>query len=53
MLMKQLFTILATVLVTATTVAKVGIGTTAPNATEVLEACSTSQGFLRPRMTAA
>gem|GEM_PF-3727849 len=52
-LMKQLFTLLATVFVTVTTVAQIGIGTTAPNATEVLEACSTSQGFLRPRITAA
>ncbi len=51
--MKQLFTLLATVFVTVTTVAQIGIGTTAPNATEVLEACSTSQGFLRPRITAA
>ena len=31
--MKQLFTLLATVFVTVTTVAKVGIGTTTPNAT--------------------
>ena len=49
--MKQFFTLLAAVLLTATTYAQVGIGTTTPDASSALDITSTTQGFLPPRMT--
>ena len=49
--MKQLFTILTTLLFTATTFSQTGIGTTTPNASAQLEVSSTTKGFLPPRMT--
>ena len=49
--MKQLFTILAALLFTATTYAQTGIGTTTPDASAQLEVSSTTKGFLPPRMT--
>ena len=49
--MKQLFTLLAIVFVTVTTVAQVGIGTTTPNAAAALDITSTNKGFLLPRLT--
>ena len=51
--MKQFFTFLAAVVLTATTYAQVGIGTTTPDASSALDITSTTQGFLPPRMTAA
>ena len=51
--MKQFFTFLATVLLTATTYAQVGIGTTTPDASSALDITSTTKGLLIPRMTAA
>ncbi|MDA9874421.1 DUF1566 domain-containing protein [Flavobacteriaceae bacterium] len=50
--MKQFFTFLATVLLTATTYAQVGIGTTTPDASAALDITSTTGGLLVPRMTA-
>jgi len=49
--MKQLFILLAAVLLTATTYAQVGIGTTTPDASSALDITSTSKGLLIPRMT--
>jgi hypothetical protein len=49
--MKQIFTLLAAVLLTATTYAQVGIGTTTPDASSALDITSTTKGFLIPRMT--
>jgi hypothetical protein len=49
--MKQYFTLLAAVILTATSFAQVGIGTTTPDASAILEMTSTSQGVLVPRMT--
>ena len=49
--MKQIFTLLAAVLLTATTYAQVGIGTTTPHASAALDITSTTKGFLTPRMT--
>ena len=49
--MKQFFTFLAAVLLTATTQAQVGIGTTTPDASSVLDITSTTKGLLIPRMT--
>ena len=51
--MKQIFTFLAAVVLTASTFAQVGIGTTTPAASAALDITSTTQGFLPPRMTAA
>jgi len=51
--MKQVFTFLAAVLFTSTTYAQVGIGTTTPDASSVLDITSTTGGLLVPRMTAA
>ena len=51
--MKQIFTLLAAVLLTATTYAQVGIGTTTPDASSALDITSTTKGLLIPRMTAA
>ena len=49
--MKQFFTLLAAVLLTATTYAQVGIGTTTPDASSALDITSTTKGLLPPRMT--
>jgi len=49
--MKQFFTLLAAVLLTAITSAQVGIGTTTPHASAALDITSTTKGFLTPRMT--
>ena len=49
--MKQLFTFLAAVLLTATTYAQVGVGTTTPDASSALDITSTTKGLLPPRMT--
>ena len=49
--MKQLFTFLAAVLLTATTYAQVGVGTTTPDASSALDITSTTKGLLIPRMT--
>ncbi len=51
--MKQIFTFLAAVLLTASTYAQVGIGTTDPNGSAALDITSTTKGLLIPRMTAA
>ena len=51
--MKQIFTLLAAVVLTATTYAQVGIGTTTPDASSALDITSTTKGLLIPRMTAA
>jgi len=51
--MKQFFTLLAAVLLTATTYAQVGIGTTDPNGSAALDITSTTKGLLIPRMTNA
>ena len=51
--MKNIFTLLAAVLLTATTYAQVGIGTTTPAASAALDITSTTKGLLIPRMTAA
>ena len=51
--MKQIFTFLAAVVLTATTYAQVGIGTTTPDASSALDITSTTKGLLIPRMTAA
>ena len=48
--MKQIFTFLAAVVLTATTYAQVGIGTTIPAASAALDITSTTQGLLIPRM---
>jgi hypothetical protein len=49
--MKQLFTFLAAVLLTATTYAQVGVGTTTPDTSSALDITSTTKGLLIPRMT--
>ena len=51
--MKQIFTFLVSVVLTATTYAQVGIGTTNPNTSAALDVTSTTQGFLPPRLTTA
>jgi hypothetical protein len=48
--MKQIFTLLAAVLVTASTYAQVGIGTTTPDASAALDSTPTTKGLLIPRM---
>ena len=49
--MKQFFTFLAAVLLTATTYAQVGINTETPDASAALDITSTTGGLLVPRMT--
>jgi len=49
--MKQIFTLLALVLLTATTYAQVGVGTATPDASAALDITSTTKGLLIPRMT--
>jgi hypothetical protein len=49
--MKQIFTFLAAVVLTASTYAQVGIGTTDPNGSAALDITSTTKGLLPPRMT--
>ena len=51
--MKHFFTLLAAVVLTASTYAQVGIGTTTPDASSALDITSTTGGLLVPRMTAA
>jgi hypothetical protein len=51
--MKHFFTLLAVVLLTATTYAQVGIGTTSPDASAALDITSTTKGLLIPRITNA
>jgi len=51
--MKQFFTFLAAVVLTATTFAQVGIGTTNPDNSAALDITSTKKGLLIPRMTNA
>ena len=51
--MKHFFTLLAAVVLTASTYAQVGIGTTTPDASAALDITSTTGGLLVPRMTAA
>ena len=51
--MKQFFTFLAAVLLTATTSAQVGIGTITPDGSAALDITSTTKGLLIPRMTNA
>lgn len=51
--MKQLFTLLAAVLFTASSYAQVGIGTTTPEASAALDITSTTKGLLPPRVTEA
>jgi len=49
--MKQIFTLLAAVVFTASSYAQVGIGTTDPNGSAALDITSTTGGLLPPRMT--
>ena len=51
--MKQFFTFLAAVVLTASTYAQVGIGTTTPATSAALDITSTTKGLLIPRMTTA
>ena len=51
--MKQIFTFLAAILITATTFSQVGIGTSTPDASAALDITSTTKGLLLPRMTNA
>ena len=51
--MKNIFTLLAAVLLTATTYAQIGINNETPDASAVLDITSTTGGLLIPRMTAA
>ncbi|MDA9290018.1 fibronectin type III domain-containing protein [Polaribacter sp.] len=51
--MKHFFTLLAAVVLTASTYAQVGIGTTTPDASSALDITSTTKGLLIPRMTTA
>jgi hypothetical protein len=51
--MKHFFTLLAAVLLTATTFAQVGINNETPDASAALDITSTTGGLLTPRMTAA
>ena len=51
--MKQFFTLLAAVLLTATTYAQVGINNETPDASAALDITSTTAGLLMPRMTNA
>ena len=49
--MKQFFTLLAAVLLTATTYAQIGINNETPDASAALDITSTTGGLLIPRMT--
>ena len=49
--MKKLFTLLAAVLITATTFAQIGINNENPDASAALDITSTTGGLLPPRMT--
>ena len=49
--MKQFYTFIAAVLLTATTLAQVGINTETPDASAALDITSTTGGLLVPRMT--
>ena len=49
--MKNIFTLIAAVLLTATTYAQVGINTETPDASAALDITSTTGGLLPPRMT--
>jgi len=49
--MKNVFTLLAAVLLTATTYAQIGINTETPDASAALDITSTTGGLLVPRMT--
>ncbi|MDC1470140.1 hypothetical protein N8341_02920 [Flavobacteriaceae bacterium] len=51
--MKHFFTLLAAVLLTATTYAQIGINNETPDASAALDVTSTTAGFLMPRMTNA
>ena len=51
--MKHFFTLLAAVVLTASTYAQVGVGTTTPDASSALDITSTTGGLLVPRMTNA
>jgi len=51
--MKHFFTLLAAVVLTTTTYAQVGIGTTTPDGSAALDITSTTKGLLIPRMTNA
>jgi hypothetical protein len=51
--MKHFFTLLAAVLLTATTYAQIGINNENPDASAALDITSTTGGLLTPRMTAA
>ena len=51
--MKNIFTLLAAVLLTATTYAQIGINNETPDASAVLDVTSTTAGLLMPRMTNA
>ncbi len=51
--MKNIFTLLAAVLLTATTYAQIGINNENPDASAALDITSTTGGLLTPRMTAA
>ena len=51
--MKNFFTLLAAVLITATTYAQIGINNETPDASAALDITSTTGGLLVPRMTAA
>jgi hypothetical protein len=51
--MKNIFTLLAAVLLTATTYAQIGINNENPDASAALDITSTTRGLLVPRMTAA
>jgi uncharacterized protein (TIGR02145 family) len=51
--MKHFFTFLVAVLITASTYAQVGIGTSSPDASAALDITSTTKGLLMPRMTNA
>jgi hypothetical protein len=44
--MKQIFTFLAAIVLTASTYAQVGIGTTTPDASAALDITSTTGGYL-------
>ena len=51
--MKKIVTLLAAVLITATTYAQIGINNENPDASAALDITSTTAGFLMPRMTNA
>ncbi|MFN7099320.1 MAG: hypothetical protein ACK4M4_02945 [Flavobacterium sp.] len=50
---KRVLQIVFFLIVTVTTYAQVGIGTTTPHASSILDVTSTTQGMLTPRMTTA